>query len=214
MATRPGGKNVVIDLRNYRSQTSAKVDPGNYTVVVDDVAVERSRNGNDMIVCWLTITEGDEKGQVLVDRLTITDKALFRIVGFMQALGLKTPKSRFKINADIFRGKRLIVSVADGEEYRGVIPSNVVGYMRAKSAKGGTEGDPWATDDVDEEIAQDEEEAVEEAVEETDSEPAPKAKAKAKKKAKKPEPEPEPEDDDDDDDDDDDEVDLDEVNLR
>lgn len=231
---------VNIDLTNFKDTQGARVDPGDYHVIIDSYEMSKSRAGNTMITVWLRITEGDEKDSVLVDRYTITEKALWRVVGLLNAVGIKTPNKRLRLNPAVLVNKRLIVSVADGEEYRGRIPSNVVGWMKAKS-NGPKKDDPWETDpdeeeteeptEVDEEDEEDEPEPAptpkkkrkpapepepeeDEDDDEDDEEepPAPPKKKPAKRKAK-PAPEPE-EDDEDEDDEDDDEVDLDEVGLR
>lgn len=196
-----GNTQITLDLTQFKDRQGARVAPGDYNVVVEDVEVGKSNSGNTMVTLWFRIVGGDEDGSVLVDRLTITDKALFRVVAFMQAIGLKTPRKRFRVDAALFRNKRLTVSVDDGEKYMGRIPSNITGYMRGKaSAK--KETDPWETP---EESEVEDEETTEEEVEEA---PKPKAKAKSKGKAKAA---PEPEEDDEDEDED---LDLEDVDIR
>ncbi|AWN07813.1 single strand DNA binding protein [Microbacterium phage Hendrix] len=121
---------MVIDLSNYKDRVGARVTPGRYRVVVEDVEPDQSKAGNPMINLWFRIIGGDFDGQTLVDRLTVTEKALFRVVAFLNAIGLPTPKGKIQINPQKFLGQRLEVDVDDGEPYNGRVKSEVRGYMR------------------------------------------------------------------------------------
>lgn len=122
--------NFVLDLSNYKDRVGARVEPGRYRVVVDDCEMDKSKAGNPMVNVWLRIVGGEFDGATLTDRLTITEKALFRVVGFMQAIGLPTPKKRLQVNLQQFMGKTLDVDVEDGDPYNGRIKSEVRGYIK------------------------------------------------------------------------------------
>lgn len=124
--------NLIIDLSNYKETTSARLEEGTYNVVVEDVEVTEARTGNKMIVLSYRVNAPgtDADGKILIDRLTQTEKAMFRTVGFMQALGLQTPKKKLKINLNAFLGKHLRVAVEDGEPYQGIVKSEVRDYFR------------------------------------------------------------------------------------
>lgn len=133
---------MIIDLSNYKDRVGARVPAGSYRVQVEDVEATTSQAKNPMINVWFRIIGGDYDGQTIVDRLTLSEKALFRVVGFMQAIGLPTPKKRVKLNIQGFVGKILEIDVEDGEPYNGRIKSEVRGYRRA--AKNGGETSPVA----------------------------------------------------------------------
>lgn len=200
---------VVIDLSNYKDRVGSRVPEGRYRVQVEDVEEAKSKSGNTMINLWFRIMGGEEDGKTIIDRLPLTDNAMFRVVGFMQALGIPTPKKRLSIDISKWNGQVLDIDVEDGEPYNGRIRSEVRSYSKAqKSSKA------EAADDLDLDDEDDFEEAEEVEVEEEQTEEKPKKKAR-KKKA-----EPEPEDSDDAEDDDDslgvddlEDVDLDEVEL-
>ena len=122
---------VTIDLTGYKDRVGQKVDPGRYLVVVDDAELDTSKAGNQMVNIWLRVADGIYAGSVIIDRLVITDKSLFRVVGFMQAVGLPTPKKKFRLNVRQFIGRSLLVDIEDGEPYNGRVKSEVRGYMRA-----------------------------------------------------------------------------------
>lgn len=119
-----------IDLSNYKDRVGSRVKPGRYRVLVEDAELDKSKAGNTMINMWLRVVGGEFAGSTLVDRLTITEKSLFRVVGFMQAIGLPTPKKRVQLNLSTFVGKQLDVDVEDGEPYNGRTKSEVRGYLR------------------------------------------------------------------------------------
>jgi hypothetical protein len=121
---------VNIDLSNYKDRVGNRVLPGRYHVIVEDAEMDKSQAGNQMINLWLRVQGGEFNGAVLVDRLTLTEKALFRVVGFMQAIGMQTPKKRLRVNIGTFINKGLDVDVDDGEPYNGRVKSEIRGYLR------------------------------------------------------------------------------------
>lgn len=143
---------LIIDLTNYKDTVGARVEPGRYKVIVDDAELTKSKAGNPMVNIWLRIVGGEHDGATITDRLTITDKALFRVVAFMQAIGLQTPKKRLKLDLRHFTGKMLEVDVEDGDPYNGRIKSEVRGYIKITGAAKAAEPDdlPDTEDSVEE----------------------------------------------------------------
>lgn len=125
---------ITVDLSNYKDKVGSRVPEGRYRVVVEDAETDTSAAGNPMINLWLRVVGGESDGATLVDRLVLTHKSLFRVVGFMNALGLPTPKKRLQVNIRAWVGKALVVDVADGEPYNGRVKSEVRGYERVRSA--------------------------------------------------------------------------------
>lgn len=123
---------LVIDLTNYKSKFGDRVPPGNYTVIIEDVESDVSKAQNPMVNMWLRIVGGDYDGSTIVDRLVDSENSKFRIVMFMQALGMPTARKRYKVNIRSWVGKRLMVAVADGEPYMNRVKSEVQGYMEAE----------------------------------------------------------------------------------
>jgi hypothetical protein len=109
-----------------------RVMPGRYLVVVEDTESDVSAQGNTMINVWLKVVRGEFSGSVILERLILMDKTLFRVVGFMQAIGLPTPKKKLRVNIRSWVGKALEVDVDDAEPYMGRIKSQVTGYMSAR----------------------------------------------------------------------------------
>lgn len=128
--------NVTIDLTNFKDRVGSRVQPGTYRVVVDDTELDTARSGNQMINVWFRIVGGDFDGATITDRLVLTEKSMFRVVGFMQALGLPTPRKRLQLNLEKFKNQKMNIVVDDGEPYNGRVKSEVRAYEKiAKSER-------------------------------------------------------------------------------
>ena len=125
---------VTIDLSNFKDRVGQRIQPGRYRVVVDDVEQDTAKSGNQMINLWLRVIEGEFNGSVLIDRLVLHQNSLFRVVGFLQAIGVPTPKKKLRMNIQAFLGKVLEVEVDDGEPYNGRVKSEIRAYYRITSA--------------------------------------------------------------------------------
>jgi hypothetical protein len=121
---------LTIDLSNYKDKVGSRVIPGRYKVIVEDAETDVARSGNQMINLWFRIQGGEFDGSTIVDRLVLTENSLFRVVGFMQAIGLPTPKKRLAVNLKQFRGRVLEIDVEDGDPYNGRVKSEVRGYNK------------------------------------------------------------------------------------
>jgi uncharacterized protein DUF669 len=121
-----------LDLSGYRERLSATVPEGRYLAQIDDVEQTKTSSTNkDMFNVWVRIIDGPHAGSVIIDRLTITDKALFRIVGFLNGLGLPTPKKRLTLNTAQWMGRKVWIDTRIGEPYRGRPgKSEIEGYAR------------------------------------------------------------------------------------
>lgn len=126
--------NVKIDLRNYRPSFGDKVDAGRYLATVTSVTSDRSKAGNDMLVVWLEIASGPFEGKALRTNLTLTEKAMFKVVEFLSALGYKTERKVLNLNTDQWVRKQVIVDVEErSNEYNGnvTVRSEIGAVMRA-----------------------------------------------------------------------------------
>lgn len=196
----------IADLTNYKDRVGSRIPEGTYTFRIDDAELTKARSGNTMIVLSLEVLNGPEAGAIVVDRLVMSEAALFRVVGFLRALGIPTPKKRLKLDTKRFLNRRVVAEVADGEPYRNSVKSEVVNYSKAESSGSDESEDLEDLEDLDD-VTNDEIEDLED-VEEVEVE----EKVKAKKKSK-PEPVEEEDEEDEDSDDDDEEIDLDDLTI-
>src|SRR3546814_11536766 len=88
-----------LDLSGYRPMVSDTVPDGRYLAMVEDYDFSKSKSGNDMFTIWVRIVTGPYAGNVIIDRLVTPGKGLFKIVGFLNGLGLPTPQRRRKIGS-------------------------------------------------------------------------------------------------------------------
>lgn len=164
-------KAIVVDLTNYKDRRGSRVEPGKYAVVVEDVESNKSNAGNPYLTVWLRIDqEGEHKGETLLDRLVLTEKSLWRLVAFLQAINVPTPRKRLSVPYRLLIGKRLVVDVEDGDPYNGSVRSEVRGYAKAAQAAEEAGGD---LGDIKEE------ETAEESAPEAPKEEAPAAASEA-----------------------------------
>lgn len=142
------GDEFTVDLSNYKDRVGSRVVPGRYRVRVDDAEMDQTQAGDTMINVWLVVADGEFEGATVIDRLLPQHpKALFRIVGFMQAIGLPTPKKRLRLNIGQFIGKMLEVDIEDGDPYNGRVKSEVRGYYRIEKKAGDEPADLEIPDD-------------------------------------------------------------------
>jgi Protein of unknown function (DUF669) len=128
-----------LDLTGYRDKVGQRVPPGRYRVTVEDAELDTASSGNQMVNLWLRVMTGQQSSSVIVDRLVLTPKSLFRIVGFMAAIGLPTPRRKMRLNTRLFVGRVLDIDVEDGEPYMGRVKSEVRGYLAVEGAAHGEE---------------------------------------------------------------------------
>lgn len=147
---------MVIDLTNFKDRVGGRVEPGTYRVVVDDVEQDQSKAGNPMINVWFRVEGGQFDGATITDRLVLTEKSLFRVVGFLQALGYPTPRKKLQLDTGKWLNQRLEITVDDGEPYNGRVKSEVRGYAKIAKAEKQSEAD---LEDVSEDTADEAEEA-------------------------------------------------------
>lgn len=160
--------NIVIDLTNYKDRFGGFVPADTYRVIVEDAELATSKAGNPMINLWFRITQGDYKDVTLTDRVTLSDKAMFRVVAFMQAVNLPTPKQRLNLNLNTLIGRTLEITTTE-DEYNGQMRTNVASYIAIRGAVNNSADD---FDDMPDDV---EEDAAAEAPAEVEAAPAKKA---------------------------------------
>lgn len=112
----------ILDFSNYaEQQTSEGIQAGKYLARITKAVDSESKNGNTYILLNMQVIGGpkehvDSKA-VLVDRLTLSDNALFRMANFLPAIGIPVDK-KVAFDSKQFIGKK-VVAIVDMEEYQG-----------------------------------------------------------------------------------------------
>lgn len=180
------GQKLKLDFTGVESfQRAAE---GIHTVKIATAEVKQSSGGNDMIVVAFEVTKGSDKGARVYDNFVLTDTALWKLKGLLQAVGMKAD-GKVQLDTDKLIGKVCQINVQH-EEYDGKLRARCESIMKFSADA--------EEDDDDEDLEDEDVEATEPEEEEEDEKPAKKANKKAAKQE-------EPEEDDDDDDWDDDE---------
>ena len=141
-------------------------------------------SGDDALKAVFEVIKGDAKGSQVFETFSLTEKALWKLKSFLDAIGIKSD-GRLSLDLDKLEGKVCIIDVIH-DEYNGTKRAKISAYIK-----------PGSQDDEDEDEDLDEEEDEEEVTPKKSSK-----KPSAKKPAKK---RPEPEDDEDEEEDDDEE---------
>ena len=144
-------------------------------------------SGDDCIKAVFEVLKGSDKGCQVFETFSLSEKALWKLKSFLQAIGIKAD-GKLTLDLDKLEGKTCVIDVVH-EEYNGQKRAKISSYLKESS-----EDEDEDEDDEEEEDDEDEDEEEE----------APKSKKSSSKKsapAKKGKKQPEPEDDDEDDED-------------
>jgi hypothetical protein len=144
----------------------AKVPEDDYRVKVDEVKRGESKSsGNDMLTWRFSITAGKYKGKKLKPVYTVINMdSLWKLKNVLDALGLGDEEINIPKVMKKALGMECGVTVVDGEEYNGKIPSEIAEHMT---------------------LSELEEHEAEKDEDDDDSDDEPKAKKKGKKGKKK-----------------------------
>ena len=141
---------------------------------------ESQGSGDECLKAQFEVIDGRAKGDTVFETFSLNEKALWKLKGFLEAIGMKST-GKLNLDLDKLEGKVCIIDVIH-DEYQGKKRAKIASYINPEDVE-----------------PEDDEEIIEEDDEEEET---PKAKKSTKKKSKKkPEPEPEEEDDEDDEDD-------------
>lgn len=144
-------------------------------------------SGDDCIKAVFEVLKGADKGCQVFETFSLSEKALWKLKSFLQAIGIKAD-GKLTLDLDKLEGKICVIDVIY-EEYNGQKRTKISSYLKESA-----EDEDEDEDDEEEEDDEDEDEEEE----------APKPKKSSGKKsapAKKGKKQPEPEDDDEDDED-------------
>jgi hypothetical protein len=172
-------------------ESFVKCSEGEHIAVLKEIKEESAKSsGSDMLACVFEVIKGSSTGARVYDNFVLTDKALWKLKGYLEVVGLKAD-GKIMIDLDKMVGKTCIISVSH-EEYNGSKRARIEEYKKLEASD---------DEDVDDD---DDEEEDDEPAETPKQKKARLAKAAAEAKAKKGKKKPEPEEDDEDDEDDDD----------
>lgn len=144
-------------------------------------------SSDDCIKAKFEVIKGSAKGNTVFETFSLTEKALWKLKSFLDAVGMKS-NGKLTLDLDKMEGKVCIIDVIH-DEYNGQKRAKISSYIKP----GEDEDDEDEDDDDEDDDIDEEEEAPKKKGKKAASKSAP-----AKKSKKRPEPEEEDEDDDDD----------------
>jgi len=147
----------ILDFSNYaEQQTSEGIQAGKYLARITKAVDSESKNGNTYILLNMQVIGGPKEHvdskSVLVDRLTLSDNALFRMANFLPAIGIPVDK-KVAFDSKQFIGKK-VVAIVDMEEYQGQPRPAVKRYAPISTWEGELPAAPAtaAAEDFEEEV--------------------------------------------------------------
>lgn len=185
-------RKVKLDMTGVESYS--KASEGIHTAKVVEILEKTSQGGDDMLQFAFEIIKGDDKGSRVFENFVLTDKALWKLKSFLQAIGMKAD-GKMVLDLDKLLGKICDIEVFH-DDYNGQKRAKISDYY--KVGKGGST-DTEDDDDIDDDEDEDEEETPKK------SKKAPTKKSAPAPKSKKKPSKDEDEDEDDESDEDDDE---------
>ena len=147
------GQKLKLDFTGVES--FQRVAEGLHTVKVASAEVKQSQGGNDMIVVAFEVTKGVDKGGRVYDNFVLTDTALWKLKGFLQAIGMKAD-GKVQLDVDKLLNKVCTINVQH-EEYDGKLRARVESIMKFDAGEVAEEEDE--DDETPEEAAEEKEEA-------------------------------------------------------
>ena len=179
-----------VDMTGVESYT--RCSEGEHVAKVKKVEMGTVQgSGDDCIKAVFEVLKGSDKGCQVFETFSLSEKALWKLKSFLQAIGIKAD-GKLTLDLDKLENKVCIIDVIH-EEYNGQKRAKISSYLK---------------DSADEDEEDEEEEEEDEDDEDEEEEEAPKSKKSFTKKsapAKKGKKQPEPEDDEDEDEDEDEE---------
>lgn len=179
-----------VDMTGVESYT--RCSEGEHVAKVKKVEMGTVQgSGDDCIKAVFEVLKGSDKGCQVFETFSLSEKALWKLKSFLQAIGIKAD-GKLTLDLDKLENKVCIIDVIH-EEYNGQKRAKISSYLK---------------DSADEEEEEEDEDEEEDDDEDEEEEEAPKSKKSSTKKsapAKKGKKQPEPEEDEDEDEDEDEE---------
>lgn len=154
------GVKIPVDFTGVEQKGSVRVKEGDYLAKIKKVEKTNAKSsGNPMLVMRFELVSGpkDAQGKVLIDRHILTKDSLWTLRNMLEAMGYSVPARQMKLDTDkMLVGRKVGISVRDGDEYRGKISSDVVDYLPPSAVDNKVDTDDsndFESDDDDEDDA-------------------------------------------------------------
>lgn len=163
-------QSVKLDLRKTErgKKGGHRYPESEYKIQIEKAERKTSQGGNTQIVMTCTILEPEKyKGKPLIDRLTLTEKAMFRVGWLLDACGIKWSNAVVDFPLKKLAGKVIGVQLYD-DEYSGRISSKVAEYYSEEEIDEFLNDEDEDDEDEDDEDLEDDDEEDEDEDEDED----------------------------------------------
>lgn len=128
----------IADLTEYEGRGASRIEPGTYQLMVEDATLTTAKTGTRGVLVTFSVAGMNAR---IYERFWYANgdgsmsKAVFRLVQFMDALGMPTPSKRLRLDTKMFLGKTVTAEVRDGELYNDRISSEVASFIAGQSGQ-------------------------------------------------------------------------------
>lgn len=123
---------VDLDFTNVKSNARIRVPEGDYVGKVKKVEKGKSsKKGTPQLKVDFLLMSGGEgaEGKTISDRHYLTEASLWTLRNMLEAMGYNVPAGPMKFTDKMIVGKKVGLTIIDGEEYKGRISSEVADYI-------------------------------------------------------------------------------------
>ena len=117
-----------LDFTGVESFT--RCDEGQHIAKLIKLEEKQSQAGDDMLVGTFEVIKGDSKGSKVFENFPLTQKALWKLKTYFEAIGIKA-EGKIKIDLDKLIGRVCIIEVIH-EEYNGSLRAKIATFLPLK----------------------------------------------------------------------------------
>lgn len=139
------GKKMKLDFSNVEAYV--KCAEGQHVAKLVEIEEAESQAGNDMLSATFQVIKGASTGAKLYDNFVLTEKALWKLQSFLNAIGMKAD-GKIVLDLDKLIGKTCIVEV-EHEEYDGKTRARIQEFIKLAANKDEPDEDEDLEDDDD-----------------------------------------------------------------
>lgn len=145
------GGSFKVDFRDAQSGGSRRYPEADYKVKVAKAERSKSQQGNSQIKVTFEFIEPEKyEGKTLIDYLTLTRKAAWRIGNLFDAVGIKWSQKVMEFKTGKLVGKELGITLAD-DTYNGRVRSKVADYLDLETIESILSGETLDDDELEDE---------------------------------------------------------------
>jgi len=107
----------VVDFSNVEDQEFASLGPGTYRTVIDKIEKKLgSQSGEPMVVVEYKVTEGKQKNRRIMDFMSLSQKALWKMKQRLGEWGVSVKKQAYSIDWEDFVGTPILVQLGEARQ--------------------------------------------------------------------------------------------------